>query len=401
MTKFKHNWTDLASRYFGQFLYLLTPILFISLLAMIVYSTLNLAFIKSNGSWPIAATVSIAITVLVWLFIKHVTYLIYKEGGLLSIGILGFVLWGILFMASGYSLVSFLVITTYSPKVIEQTTREVITAYTTLKGSAYDMLYGGEYAAFIEKIEGTRRSLHNEIFNNVPEKQRKNGRTTTCGIGEGAKKILSSLENDLPGYKTRRFLEEREHDCSKIESLQQIENDLFSDINAQEAKIKETKFRLKERDQIYNTTYTVANKQIDTLNELLKEIQSPNSQFNLPLLLKSTQILHHSEQEYNALATKIREPSIKLPQDFNDTIDTSAIQQVMDHIGIMRYLYKHFGFNRLTLQAVIAALFDFLVMMLLSFYAKRWVARRIRFKIQKGRDDINGTGVRFLLRPKG
>lgn len=401
----KYEFLTIAAKYFGPILYATTPFLYIFLLCMIAYSSLNMAYIHTEGNWLLASGVSMLTVLLVWLFIKRVTYLVYKEGSLLSIGPTGAVLWLMLFIFSGYGLISFFVITEISPQLIADSARKASDLFLAVKGESHQLIYGGDYASFVEKIEGSRRSLNKEIFNVVPEKRHRDGRILTCGIGpvnsdEGARKILKDLERILPGYTTRRFLEEREHDCSKTENLKALENDILKDIDEQANKILAERFRVADRDKLFLDTATTVDTNVSKLKKIQKDIANSSAQFNLPLLLEARTTLQKAENEYQLMISNFDAFPILVPDSYRGKMDISSVKQIFSYAGIAQYIYQQLGINRSTFLTFVAAIYDFLVLGLLSHYATQWVKRRYRYKLISSLDDIQGTGVKFLLRPK-
>jgi len=391
--------------YFEHVLYVITPLMFALLLAMVGYSSLNLSYLHTKGNWLAACAVAAATVAFVWYFIKYVTYIVYRENGVKSIGLLGGILWVALFAVSGYSLISFVVIVEFSPKIIGKTATDAVGSYAALKNYANVAVYGGEYSEFMDKIEGAKKSLHKEIFNKVPEKRRPDGRILTCGIGaenvdEGARKILNYLEKELPGYRPKRFLETREHDCSKMDNLMQLEKEVFEDIDEQVDKVRQVRFDMKRRGPLYNRLEDVVGVEIAKLKGIASAAQQPVARFNLPFLLEANRALFASHQEYQRLVAELRGLSLELPESVSGGFDVSAVQEVGDYLGIMSFLGKALGPNRLTLFVVTAALYDLTVMTLLGFYARTWVRRRDRFRIEQELYGIRDTGVEMLLLPR-
>ena len=158
------EWKDILYRYFSGPLYFVTPIIYFIFIGFIFYTSLGIAYIKSDGVWFVALAAAFSVVALVRYFMGYFSYIVYREGGYSKIGKVGFILFLVLFLFSGYSLIASFVIMEEGPEAIAKTSADAAKSFRQLSDASDDIMYGGEYGAFLHRVEGGRASLIEEIY---------------------------------------------------------------------------------------------------------------------------------------------------------------------------------------------------------------------------------------------
>jgi len=397
MSKAVDDWKALFVRYFGVPLYFATPVLFVLFLGFIAYAAFLHLFVETNGQWWVAAVSAVVLAVVVRYGMGYVTYLVHREGGFRAIGKLGWVVLAVLFFVSGYSLIFSMVVVNHGPTVVAKTAADAGNSFRHMLGASHEMVYGGEYAAFLSRVEGGKASLKREIFNERP--QARTGKSAnTCGIGDSARAVIRKLKEDLPNLEVISSTDTM-HDCNRKAELEWINKQYVDAIDEQAALVVQTKFRLKERERYLSELSLAARDNITRLERLSGQVVEVGAQLDLPLLLNAQRALLRAETDYAKQQAALSRLSLGQPAGLPAAIDVSQATDVMSWFGIVPFVAKSLGLNRQTAMTILAFVWDFLMLKLLALYAGQWAERRRRYAINGSVDNIDGSGVAYLLRP--